>query len=113
MEALCLINQRLLRELGELTRQVKRPQETQHAREGHNTIPQEEQQHLDAPRGVDGGGENTGLGGMIPTYPPEKVVMRGCLAGMIEVMIQPLISRGRENNLGSNGSKTFSKSLAT
>ena len=26
------------------------------------------------------------LGGMIPTYPPEMVAMRGCLAGTTEVM---------------------------
>ena len=39
MEALCLTNQRLLRGLEELTRQMQRPQE---------------QQHHDVPRDVDG-----------------------------------------------------------
>ena len=58
MEALRLVNQRLLRELEELTRQVQRPQEAQQAREGYNTNPQEEQQHIDAPRDIDGGEEN-------------------------------------------------------
>ena len=52
-------------------------------------------------------------GGMIPTYPSEMVAMRGCLAGMTEVMSQPLISRGRGNNLGSSGSRTSNKSSAT
>ena len=54
-----------------------------------------------------------GPGGMICTYPPEMVTMRGCLAGTTEVISQPLISRGRGNNLGSSGSRTSNKSLAT
>ena len=49
----------MLRELTKLTRQVQWPQEEQQAREGHNTIPQEEQQHLGAPQDVDEGGENS------------------------------------------------------
>ena len=48
MEALRLVNQRLLRELAELTRQGQYPQEAQQAREGHNTIPRDEQQDLGA-----------------------------------------------------------------
>ena len=53
-----------------------------------------------------------GLGSMIPTYLPEMVAMRGCLAETTEVMSQPLISKERGNNLGSNGSRTFNKSSA-
>ena len=70
MEALRLINQRLLRELAELTRQVQCPQETQQAHEGCNTIPQEEQQHLDAPRDIDRGGEDNRTRGHDPYIPP-------------------------------------------
>ena len=70
MEALCLVNQRLLRELVELTRQVQRPQEAQQTHKGHNTIPQEEQQHLGAPRDIDGGGENSRTRGHDPYIPP-------------------------------------------
>ena len=70
MEALSLVNQRLLRELAELTRQVQRPQEAQQAHEGRNTIPQEEQQHLGAPRDVDRGGENSRIGGHDPHISP-------------------------------------------
>ena len=40
-------------------------------------------------------------GGMIPTYPPGMVAMRGCLAGTTEVMSQPLISRGGGTILGA------------
>ena len=70
MEALRLINQHLLRELAELTRQGQRPQKAQQAREGCNTIPQEEQQHLGAPRDVDGGGENSRTRKHDPYIPP-------------------------------------------
>ena len=57
MEALRLTNQRLLRELEQLTKQMQRPQEAQQAREGQNPIIQEEQQHLDPPREANGEGE--------------------------------------------------------
>ena len=50
MEALRLTNQRLIRELKQLTRQMQRPQEVRQAQEGHNTTPQEEQPHLGPPR---------------------------------------------------------------
>ena len=70
MEALRLVNQRLLRELAELTRQVQRPQEAQQTCESRNTIPQEEQQHLGAPRDFDEGGENSRTRGHDPYIPP-------------------------------------------
>ena len=70
MEALRLINQHLLRELVELTRHVQCPQESQQAREGRNTVPQEEQQHLGAPRDVDEGGENSRTKEHDPYIPP-------------------------------------------
>ena len=59
MEALRLSNQRLLRELEQLTWQIQRPQEAQQAREGLNTITQEEQQYLNPPREADGEGETS------------------------------------------------------
>ena len=46
------------------------PQDAQQAHEGCNTIPQEEQQHLGAPRDVDGGGENSQTRGHDPYIPP-------------------------------------------
>ena len=70
MEALRLVNQGLLSELAELTRQGQRPQEAQQAHEGRNGIPQEEQQHLGAPQDVDGGGENSRTWGHDPYIPP-------------------------------------------
>ena len=70
MEALRLVNLRLLRELAKLTRQVQHPHEAQQAREGRNPIPREEQQHLNAPRDVNGGGENSRTKGYDPYIPP-------------------------------------------
>ena len=46
MEALRLTNQRLVRELEQLTRHMQRPREVRQAQECHNTTPQEEQPHL-------------------------------------------------------------------
>ena len=54
-----------------------------------------------------------GLGGMILTYPPEMVAIRGCLDRMTEVMSQPLINKGRGKNLVSSGSRKFNQSSAT
>ena len=54
MEALRLTNQRLLRELEELTRQLRSPQEARQAPEGCDTLPQEERRHPDAPRDAKG-----------------------------------------------------------
>ena len=59
MEALRLVNQRLLKELEELTRQGQRPKETQQAHEGCNTLPHEEQRHLINPLDVGEGEENS------------------------------------------------------
>ena len=70
MEALRLTNQRLLRELEQLTRQMQRPQETRQAREGPNPLTQEEQQHLDPPRGADGEGETSKTRERDPYKPP-------------------------------------------
>ena len=70
MEELRLTNQRLLRELEQLTRQIQCPQEARQAREGQNTITQEEQQHLDPPREADGEGESSQARKHDPYKPP-------------------------------------------
>ena len=43
----------------QLARQIQRPQDARQAREGQNTITQEEQQHHDLPREADGEGETS------------------------------------------------------
>ena len=70
MDALRLTNQRLLRELEQLARKIQRPQEAQQAREGQNTITQEEQQHLDPHREADGEGETSQVKEHDPYKPP-------------------------------------------
>ena len=59
MEALCLTNQRLLREFEQLTRKMQRPQEARQAREDQNPITPKEQQHLNPLREANGEGETS------------------------------------------------------
>ena len=52
MEALRLVNQRLIEELEQLTGQMQRSREARQTQEGHNFPPHERQPHLDIPRGA-------------------------------------------------------------
>ena len=70
MEVLYLTNQRQLRELEQLIRQMQRPQEARHAREGQNPITLEEHQHLNPPREADGEGETNQAREHDPYKPP-------------------------------------------
>ena len=58
---------------------MQRPQDEQQAHEGRNTIPQEEQQHLGAPRDADRGGENSRTRGHDPYVPPGDGLNEGTL----------------------------------
>ena len=53
VEALRLINQRLIEELEQLTRQIQRPRDTRQTQEGHNFPPHEGQHNLNIPQGVE------------------------------------------------------------
>ena len=53
VKALRLVNQRLMEELEQLTRQVQHPRETRQTQEGHNIPPREEPLGYDTPRGVE------------------------------------------------------------
>ena len=53
VEALRLVNQRLIEELEQLTRQIQHPRETRQTQEGHNIPPREEQLGHDIPRGIE------------------------------------------------------------
>ena len=72
MEALRLTNQRLVRELEQLTRQMQRPQEVRQAQEGHNTTPLEEQPHLGPPREAEIEAESSRARGHEPHLPPRE-----------------------------------------
>ena len=53
VEALRLINQCLIGELEQLTRQIQHPRDTRQTQEGHNFPPHERQPNLDIPRGTE------------------------------------------------------------
>ena len=53
VEALRLLNQCLIGELEQLTRQIQCPRDTQQTQEGHNFPPHEGQHNLDIPRGAE------------------------------------------------------------
>ena len=72
MKELRLTNQRLLRELEQLTWKMQRPQEARQALEGQNPITQEEQQHPGLPRETDGEGETSQAREHDPYKPPEE-----------------------------------------
>ena len=69
VEALRLSNQRLLRELEQLTGQIQRPQETRHARKGQNPVTREKQ-HLDPHQEADREGETSHARKHDPYQPP-------------------------------------------
>ena len=59
VEALRLVNQRLIEELEQLTRQMQHPWETRQTQEGHNIPPLEGQHGHDNPRGAEAEAESS------------------------------------------------------
>ena len=59
VEALRLINQRLIEELEQLTRQMQHPRETRQTQEGYITPPREEQHDHSIPRGTEAEAESS------------------------------------------------------
>ena len=72
VEALRLINQRLVGELEQLTRQIKRPRDTRQAQEGHNFPPHEGQHNLDIPQGAETEAESSQARGHGLQVTPEE-----------------------------------------
>ena len=72
VEALHLINQRLIGELEQLTRQIQRPRDTRQAQEGHNFPPHEGQHNLDIPRGAETEAESSRARGHGPQVAPRE-----------------------------------------
>ena len=70
VEALRLINQRLIGELEQLTRQIQRPRDTRQAQEGHNFPPHEGQHNLDIPLGAETEAEYSQARGRGPQVAP-------------------------------------------
>ena len=69
VEALRVTNQHLLKELEQLTMQIRHPQETRQARKNQNPVTGEEQ-HLDPRREADREGETSHTGEHDPHQPP-------------------------------------------
>ena len=72
VEALRLINQHLIGELEQLTRQIQRPRDTRQAQEGENFLPHEGQQNLDIPRGAETEAESSRARGRGPQVAPAE-----------------------------------------
>ena len=66
VEALRLVNQRLIGELEQLTRHIQRPRDTRQPQEGHNFPPHEGQHNLDIPRGAETEAESSRARGRGP-----------------------------------------------
>ena len=71
VEALRVTNQHLLKELEQLTRQIRRPQETRQARKDQNPVTREKQ-HLDPRREADREGETSHTREHDPYQPPRE-----------------------------------------
>ena len=84
MEALRLTNQRLIRELEQLTRQMQRPQEVRQDQEGHNITPHEEQPHLGPPREAEIEAESSRVRGHEPYLTPREERNEAILGGNIK-----------------------------
>ena len=70
MEALRLTNQCLTKELEQITRQMRRPQEARQIQEGLDIPPHEEQHNIGAPRGAETEAESSRARGHGPHLAP-------------------------------------------
>ena len=71
VEALRLVNQRLIEELEQLTKQMQHPRETRQTQEGHNIPPQGRYDHS-IPRGAEAEAESSQARGHGPQLAPVK-----------------------------------------
>ena len=83
VEALRLINQRLIGELEQLTRQIQRPRDTRQTQEGHNFPPHEGQHNLDIPQGAETEAESRRARGHRPQPAPGEEGNEAVLGGRI------------------------------
>ena len=83
VEALRLVNQRLIEELEQLTRQMQHPRETRQTQEGHNIPPREEQHNHDIPRVAETEAESSQARGREPHLAPGGEVNEATLGGHV------------------------------
>ena len=72
VEALRLVNQRLIEELEQLTRQMQHPRETRQTQEGHNIPPLEGRYDHSIPRGAEVEAESSQARGHGPQLAPAE-----------------------------------------
>ena len=83
VEALRLVNQRLIEELEQLTRQMQQPRETRQTQEGHNIPLHEGQYDHDIPRGVEAEAGSSKARGHGPQLAPAEEENGTMLGGHI------------------------------
>ena len=83
VEALRLVNQRLIEELEQLTRQMQHPRETRHTQEGHKIPPHEGQHGHGIPRGVEVEAESIQAKGHGPQLAPAEEENGAMLGGHV------------------------------
>ena len=83
VEALRLVNQRLIGELEQLTRQMQRPRDTRQTQEDHNFPPHEGQHNLDIPRGAETEAESSRARGHGPQLAPGEEGNEAVLGGHV------------------------------
>ena len=113
MEALRLTNQRLLRELEELTRQLRLPQEAHQTPKATIPFCKKNDDTLTLLGTLREKRKLAESRNMTPIYPLKRNTIGGGMTGITEAMNRPLISRESRNDHGSRGSNTSSRSSAT
>ena len=84
VEALRLVNQRLIEELEQLTRQMQHPRETQQTHEGHNIPPYEGRHSHGIPRGAEAEAESSQARRRGPQLAPAEEENEAVLRGRVE-----------------------------
>ena len=102
VEALRLVNQRLVEELEQLTRQIQHPRETRQTQGDHSIPPREERYDHSPPRGVEAEAESSQARGHDPQLAPfeeENEAAHGRRVENEEPRHTPI--KGRRTNMGA------------
>ena len=84
VEALCLVNQRLIEELEQHTRQMQHPRETRQTQEGRNIPPHEGRHSHGIPRGAEEEAESSQARGHGPQLAPTEEENEAVHGGRVE-----------------------------
>ena len=112
VEALRLTNQRLIEELEQLTRQMRRPREARQTQEGHDIPPHEGQHNLDIPRGAETEAEFSRTRGHEPHLASREEGNKATAGGHVrnEELIHPQQGAGEQS--WEQGFKSLQQDLA-